>query len=146
LSDLFQALRDASSKCKEFAKALPDDTALHRFARDREFVEVAWQIANRTVQISSDDVVNTESNLKPVVLRKILYRLGLDPTLAQPWESAIHQLLHRRNDVAHRTAKSGLEEKDYTKLEQAVMLVVDDLVKAISQSVAKRHYLAVSVG
>lgn len=146
LSDLFHALRDANRKCKDFAKALPDDTALHRFARDREFVEVAWQIASRTVQINTDDVVDTESNLKPVVLKKILYRLGLDPLLAQPWESVIHQLLNRRNDVAHGTAKSGLEEKEYTSLEQAVTLVVDDLVKAISEAVSKRHYLGPTAG
>jgi hypothetical protein len=141
LSDFFHAMRDANRKCKEFARALPDDTALHRFARDREFVEVAWQVASRTVQINTDDVVDTESNLKPVVLKKILYRLGLDPKLAQPWESVIQQLLKRRNDVAHGTAKSGLDEKDYTSLEQAVHLVVDDIVKAICEAVAKRQYL-----
>lgn len=141
LADVFRALRDANRKCKEFAKALPDDTALHRFARDREFVEVVWQIANRTVQLDGDDVVDTESNLKPVVLKKILYRLGLDPALAQPWESVIHQLLNRRNDVAHGTAKSGLGEKEYASLEQAVMLVIDELVKAISEAVANRRYL-----
>ncbi len=144
LSDLFRALRDANAKCKDFAKALPDDTALHRFARDREFVEVAWQIAGRTVQINADDLVDTESNLKPVVLKKILYRLGLDAKLAEPWEGAIHQLLHRRNDIAHGTAKDGLEEQDYTSLERAVTLVVDDLVKAICAAVMKQEYLVSS--
>lgn len=146
LTDLFRALRDANRKCKEFAKALPDDTALHRFARDREFVEVAWQVAGRVVQIDGDDVVDTESNLKPVVLKKILYRLGLDPALAQPWESVIHQLLNRRNDVAHGTAKSGLEVKEYVSLEQAVMLVIDELVRAISEAVANQRYLAAAAG
>lgn len=142
LSDIFHALRDAKKKCKEFARSLPDDTALHRFARDREFVEIAWQIAARTVQIDTDELVDTESNLKPVVLKKILFRIGLDPNLMRPWESVIHQLLNRRNDVAHGTAKNGLEEKDYTALEQAVNLVVDDIVKAICDAVAKQFYLA----
>jgi hypothetical protein len=146
LSDVFHALRDTNRKCKDFANALPDDTALHRFARDREFVEVAWQIASRTMQINTDDVVDTESNLKPVVLKKILYRLGLNPLLAQPWESVIHQLLNRRNDVAHGTSKSGLDEKEYASLEQAVTLVVDDLVKAISEAVARRQYLGSTAG
>src|SRR5215510_14403809 len=35
LSDLFQTLRDPGSKCPEFRSSLPDDTQLHRFARDR---------------------------------------------------------------------------------------------------------------
>lgn len=142
LSEVFKALRDPNKKCAEFARALPNDSALHLFARDREFVEVAWKVAQRSVQIDADDVVDTESNLKPVVLKRILFRLGLDPDLAQPWEGTIHLLLNRRNDVAHGTAKAGLEEKEYVKLEQAVLLVVDGIVKAISNAVARKVYLA----
>jgi hypothetical protein len=142
LAEVFSALRDPNRKCAEFARQLPNDTALHRFARDREFVEVAWKVAQRSVQIDAEEVVDTESNLKPVVLKKILFRLGLDPDLAQPWEGAIHLLLNRRNDVAHGTARAGLEEKDYGKLEQAVSLVVDGIVKAIFDAVARKVFLA----
>lgn len=142
LTEVFQALRDPNLKCAEFVRALPDDTALHRFARDRDFVEVAWKIAERSVQIDPDLVVDTESNLKPVVLKKILFRLGLDPGLAQPWEGAIHNLLNHRNSVAHGTARAGLEEDEYGHLEQVVTLVVDGLVKAVSDAVARQIYLA----
>lgn len=142
LAEVFSALRDPNRKCAEFARQLPNDTALHRFARDREFVEVAWKVAQRSVQIDAEEVVDTESNLKPVVLKKILFRLGLDPDLAQPWEGAIHLLLNRRNDVAHGTAKAGLEEKEFAKLEQAVSLVVDGIVKAVFDAVARKVYLA----
>ncbi len=141
LAEIFRALRDPNRKCAEFARALPNDTALHRFARDREFVEVAWQVAQRLVQIDADEIVDTESNLKPVVLRKILFRLGLDPDLAQPWERSIHLLLNRRNDVAHGTAKAGLEEKEYADLEQAVLMTVDGIVKAIYDAVARKAYM-----
>jgi hypothetical protein len=142
LHEVFLALRDSNKKCPEFKRLLPDDSQLHRFAREREFVEVAWQIAARPVQIDVDKVVDTESNLKPVVLRKILFQLGLDAKLAEPWEGTIDHLLRRRNDVAHGTAKDGLEAKDYTELEQAVALVVDGLVQAISRAVAEQMYLA----
>lgn len=142
LAAVFVALRDPNKKCAEFSRALPNDTALHRFARDREFVEVAWKVAQRLVQIDVDEVVDTESNLKPVVLRKILYRLGLDPNLAQPWEGSIHLLLNRRNDVAHGTARAGIDEKEYSTLEQAVSQVVDGIVKAIFDAIARKAYLA----
>jgi len=142
LADVFNALRDPNKKCIEFARALPNDTALHRFARDREFVEVAWKVAQRSVLIDADEVVDPESNLKPVVLRKILFRLGLDPDLAEPWEGAIHLLLNRRNNVAHGTAKAGLDEHEYAKLEQAVWLVVDGIVRAVSDAIARKVYLA----
>lgn len=142
LAEVFLALRDPNKKCAEFARTLPNDTALHRFARDREFVEVAWKVAQRFVQIDADEIVDTESNLKPIVLRKILFRLGLDPELAQPWEGSIHLLLNRRNDVAHGTARAGLDEKEYATLEQAVSLVVDGIVKAIFDAMACKAYLA----
>lgn len=142
LSEVFNALREPNKKCAEFARQLPNDTALHRFAREREFIEVAWKIAHRSVQIDVDEVVDTESNLKPVVLKKILFRLGLDPDLVRPWERTIHILLNRRNDVAHGTARAGIEENEYTNLEQAVSSVVDDIVKAIFDAVVHKEYLA----
>jgi hypothetical protein len=140
LANVFRALRDPNTKCKEFARALPDDSALHRFARDRDFVEGAWTFASRALQIDGDSVVDTESNLKPVVLRKILFRLGMEPSTMQPWEGSIQQLLQRRNDVAHGTAKDGLSEDDYTKLEQATGLVVDEIVRAVSTAIIEQQY------
>jgi hypothetical protein len=142
ISDVMYALREPNRKCPEFAKLLPDDSTLHRFARDREFLEVAWKVAQRPVRIDVDDVVDTESNLKPVVLRKILYRMGLDPDTAKPWEPAIHMLLNRRNDIAHGTAREGLEEVEYFKLEQAVTLVIDGVVATISDAVIRKKYLS----
>jgi hypothetical protein len=90
--------------------------------------------------VDADDIVDTESNLKPVVLKKVLYRLGLDPTLADPWERVIHQLLNRRNDVAHGTARGGLDARTLEELEQAVGLVLDELIRAISQAVVGEQY------
>lgn len=142
MAGVFRALRDPSTKCKEFARELPDDTALHRFARDREFVEVAWAIADGTVKIDCDAVVDTESNLKPVVLRKILYRLGFDPRVAEPWEGTMHRLLRRRNDIAHGSAKDGISEVEYVELEKAVGGVVDAVARLIGDAVSQCDYLA----
>lgn len=140
LSEVFQALRDPNSKCKIFKRDLPDDTKLHRFARDREFIDSFAALAGRSVTLDADSLVDTESNLKPVILRKILYRLGLEPALVTPWTGAIQQLLRRRNDVAHGTAKDGLDEQVYRELEQAVYAVVDDLVSVICDAISKQLY------
>lgn len=139
---VFQALRNPNTKCKEFARSLPDDSALHKFARDSEFVELAWKFAKRKVKIDPDAIVDPESNLNPTVLRKILFRLGLDPKLADPWEGLIHQLLNRRNGVAHGEAHSGLEEKEYADLDRAVTSILDGLVLAISDAVSSQIYLS----
>ncbi len=145
LSDVFQALRDPNAKCRIFKRDLPDDTKLHRFARDREFIDAFAMLAGRSVTLDADSLVDTESNLKPVVLRKILYRLGLEPTLVTPWAGTIQQLLHRRNDVAHGTAKAGLDEQVYRELEEAVYVVVDDLVRAICEAISKQLYRRASL-
>lgn len=140
LTDVFHALRDPSSKCRTFKRELPDDTKLHRFARDREFIDTFGELSGRLVTLDADSLVHTESNLKPVVLRKILYRLGLEPTLVAPWTGTIQQLLRRRNDVAHGSAKDGVDEQVYRDLEQAVYAVVDDLVRVTCEAVAKQLY------
>src|SRR2546428_5831123 len=67
LANLFRDLRDPQRKSDVFRRKLPDDTQLHRFARDREFVEQAFDFAERLVSIP-DHVVDTESNLSPVIL------------------------------------------------------------------------------
>lgn len=140
LNDVFSALRDPNSKCRVFKKELPDDAKLHRFARDREFMDAFTSLSGRAVILDADKIVDTESNLKPVVLRKILYRLGLESTLVAPWSGTIQELLRRRNDVAHGTAKDGLDEPVYRQLEQAVNAVVDDLVRVISEAVTNQLY------
>lgn len=147
LADLFKALRNPDSKCKVFARALPQDAKLHRYARDREFLERTAEFGIRTLTIDPDLVVDTESNLKPVVLRKILFQLGLDPDVVEPWEGTVNQLLKRRNDVAHGTARDGIGVKDYDALEKAVKEVVDALVAALTTALTKQAYLAgTSVG
>jgi MAE_28990/MAE_18760-like HEPN len=52
------------------------------------------------------------------------------------WAGVINQLLTRRNAVAHGSERAGLDEKDYTNLEQAVNLVMDELVKALTEAIA----------
>ena len=140
LSEVFQALRNPNSKCRIFKRDLPDDTKLHRFARDREFIDSFAALAGRSVTLDADSLVDTESNLKPVVLRKILYRLGLEPTLVTPWTGQIQQLVRRRNDVAHGTAKDGLDEQIYRELQEAVYAVVNNLVKVISDAISNELY------
>lgn len=143
LSDVFKALNDGDRKCKVFARGLPDDQKLHRFARQRDFLEEIEGFEERHVSINPDEIVNTESNLKPLVLRKILYRLGLDPELVLNWSPVIDELLQRRNDVAHGMKKDGLEDRDYSRLEKAVREVTDNIVAAVTAALRARAYLRV---
>jgi len=140
LTDLFKALRDPHRKCNEFRRKLPDDTELHRFARDREFIEGAADFAKQLVCIP-DDVVDLESNLKPVVLRKNLYRLGLPHDQFKNLEGRIHWLLNLRNDIAHGTAKSGVELNTYESLRDTAFTIMDEITRGIMNAFQNKLYL-----
>lgn len=136
---LFKELRDPSTKCAEFRRSLPDDGKLHRFARDREFMERSIEFSRLPVSIP-DDFVDTESNLKPVVLRKILYRLGLPHDQFSMHEGKIDRLLNIRNKIAHGESRSGVTAVDYEELRTIVFRIMEDIKGQIIESLRQRHF------
>ncbi|MEZ0609477.1 MAE_28990/MAE_18760 family HEPN-like nuclease [Fibrella sp. WM1] len=130
LYHVFQELRNPEKKNATFKKDLPDDTPLHRFARDKEFIEKVNSF-DETIVIIPDGVVDMESNLKPVVLKKNLYKLGLDYNEITKVEGDIHKLLNFRNSIAHGSMREGIKRKDYEDLVSSTyktMYFVKDLV------------------
>jgi hypothetical protein len=140
LDDLFFALRDPARRCDEFKRTLPDDTSLHRFARDREFIEQSMEFQRRPVCIP-DKVVDTESNLKPVVLRKILYRLGFQYDQFSDLEGDIQMLLRYRNDISHGESKDGIPSDKYGQLKNAAFKIMDQVKSEIMTSLQKKSFL-----
>src|SRR5690606_31936679 len=71
LTNVFKALRDDNAKCDFFRTDAPDDTKLHRFFRENQFIENSSNILSRIVNIESTSI-DLESNLSPVVVKKNL--------------------------------------------------------------------------
>lgn len=140
LANLFRALRDPQRKSEVFRAELPDDAQLHRFARDREFVERAFDFAERFVNIP-DYVVDTESNLSPVILRKNLYRLGLPHDLFESFKGEVHRLLGYRNQIAHGELQSGIERQTYASLRDTTFTIMDEITREITRALQEGHYL-----
>jgi MAE_28990/MAE_18760-like HEPN len=140
LSDVFKALRNPEKKIPEFRNSLPDDTKLHQFGREREFVERTAELADRPVKVA-DDVVDTESNLRPVVLRKNLYRLGFAPDQFADHEGSINQLLEYRNKIAHGDMQAGLSRNSYDTLRAAVYEVMNEIKSQVMKAIHDRSYL-----
>jgi len=140
LNDVFAELRDPSTKCPEFRNSLPDDTKLHRFARDREFVERSQEITSKLVTIP-DSIVDTEDNLKPIVLRKLLFRLGFQHDGLKNVEGSIHQLLEARNTIAHGVSTRGIDEKSYDRLKGAAYTVMNEVRRTVMLSLLNQDYL-----
>lgn len=100
LTELFGALRHPQTKHEFFANELPEDAKLHLMAREREFM-ANYTAAMRMPIRLAETVVDTESNLKPVVLMKNLFKLGLNYKAVEPHKSSISKLLGVRNAIAH---------------------------------------------
>lgn len=139
LNDMFRNLRNPQKKCDLFRRELPDDAKLHQFAREREFIERTAEVEKRPVRIP-DEIVDTESNLTPVVLKKNLYRLGLPFDQFEVHDGEIRQLLNLRNGVSHGSLKEGVEETIYMRLRAATFSIMSDLGSGIMKALSERAY------
>lgn len=140
LAEVFKAYENTDKKCEYFKHALPEDEKIHRFARQVDFVKDFNDIWNVIVDIP-ETIVDTESNLKPVVLRKILYRLGFAYDLFDKHEGQINHLLARRNNIAHGIEKAGLDEKVYLDIEKATLNIMNELIKKIIEALISKAFL-----
>jgi hypothetical protein len=145
LSHIFRDLRNDRGSSKNhriFKKELPNDAPLHIYAKDREFVERTQEF-NKLRVLIPDDVVDMESNLKPIVLKKNLYKLGFDYSEIDKIEGSIHQLLNYRNGIAHGSMKDGIEKKEYEDIAnstfKAISFVRDLVVQALRDKSYRKH-------
>jgi MAE_28990/MAE_18760-like HEPN len=139
LADLFRNLRNPQMKSDFFRRQLPDDSKLHRFAREREFVERTSEVKMHPVNIP-DHVVDTESNLTPIVLKKNLFRLGLPHDQFQAHDGEINKLLGIRNGISHGSLKDGVEQEQYEKLRTATFTIMSGLGAGIMKALADKAY------
>lgn len=140
LATLFEGLRNPASKSPLFQRELPDDAKLHRFARDREFLERTSSYGQTPVVVP-DSVIDVQSNLKPVVLKKILFRLGFRHDQFDEIQGTIHQLLNYRNRIAHGEMKDGIEKDRYEALRDSTFHIMRELKSCIMNALNDRIYL-----
>lgn len=118
LTNVFGALRNVQSRHPAFASGLPNDAKLHLLAREAEFIEKFNSVIESIVELP-DDVVDTESNLSPIILKKNLYKLGMDYAVPEREGAQLNQLLGIRNAIAHGDIlkiPKGKEVQDYVEL------------------------------
>ncbi|MGG4043678.1 MAE_28990/MAE_18760 family HEPN-like nuclease [Paenibacillus favisporus] len=140
LHEVFLTYHNESKKSSHFNKELPDDAKLHRYSRQVEFILAMDDLWAEIVTIP-ENIVDTESNLKPVVLRKILYRLGFQYDAFKQHEGHINLLLERRNNVAHGAEKEGLTKEKYETIEHASLEVMNQIKKLIVDALIHKTYL-----
>ena len=140
LHDVFLTLRDSARKAPEFRNSLPEDSKLHRFAFEREFIERTEEIMSRPVAIP-EEAVNTGSNLKPIVLRKNLFRLGLPCDQFAIYDASINKLLEIRNKIAHGESKTGVKQEVYEGLREGAFRIMTGITTGITQAIDEKWFL-----
>lgn len=140
MHEVFYAYHNEDKKEKYFKKEKPDDKKLHRYSRQINLLQELHNFQKEKL-VLPDEIVDTESNLKPVVLRKILYRLGFNYEEFKQYEGNINALLSRRNSISHGAQKSGIESTEYNKIESDVLKVMNELRLMIFDSLEKKRYL-----
>ncbi|WP_437191350.1 MAE_28990/MAE_18760 family HEPN-like nuclease [Planctomicrobium sp. SH527] len=141
MAELFHSLNDPNKKSDFFRGSAPDDTVLHRFCRHAEFAGKLHDVLASTIDIPIDVVLDTESNLTPTVVRKTLFRMGFDHEEFKGDEGIVNQLLRRRNDIAHGSARSGIRVEVYRNLEASVLGIMRRIVTFIFEALDEQKYL-----
>ena len=139
---LFNAMEHGDQKCRIFHRPLPNDPALHRHWRRRHFVEELDIHLAQTIHIP-ETAIDAESNLKPEVLQRNLFILGLDHHFVDPHTETIHNLLGRRNRIAHGDERRGVPGLEYDQYESSVFVIcvqlIEMLLKAFSQALYRKQ-------
>jgi len=140
MHEVFLAYGDDSKKDEIFRRSLPDDTKLHKYSRQITFVGEFANFLSKTVNIP-EKIVDTESNLKPVVLKKILYRLGFPVEQVQISEDTINKLLTYRNSISHGSRRLGITDNEYERLESDVKILMNSIREIINNAIIDESYL-----
>lgn len=141
LADVFSAYDNPNQKCEAFKNVLPDDSQLHRFARQANLISALATIQHRQVSIPVDTVVDTQASLRPITLRAMLFRLGLPDKQFIQYDGQIHRLVQTRHEIAHGARKDGVNHKTYSEIETAARDIMQGLTVFIMQALKERTYL-----
>ncbi len=140
LNNEFNAYDNLDRKNKFFKKELPEDENLHRFSRRVDFLEEINGFINNVICID-DSTINTESNLRSVVLKKNLYKIGLPISMIDEYAKDIDALVNRRNSIAHGDSKSGIEEAEYVKWELKTYHLMESICALLYDYSLNEKYL-----
>lgn len=144
-NEILLALADHNRKSDFFRSGAPDDAKLHFAWRSQTFLARLPEVMGIEVSIP-ETVVDTESNLWPIVLRKNLFKLGFDYNAFSKYEGTISQLLNRRNNIAHGLDRDGIDAAKFSTLQNDVYEVMDSVLLMIMKSLRDKTYLSSSGG
>ena len=98
LSKIFAALRDVNAKHPMFRDAGDEDVRLQ--ARHVDFIE-GYDAAMALVVEIPDSAIETAANLNARMLKRALFKMGLNYPAIEAHQDTLNKLLGERNAIAH---------------------------------------------
>lgn len=127
-------------KCKFFKRELPEDKSLHHFYRRVDLLESIEEFKEKKIYID-DDTIDTESNLRYVILQKNLFKVGLPVDLFCEYASDIDALVNRRNSLAHGDRRAGVVQQEYENWENKVYRIFSEINRLLYDYAVNARYL-----
>lgn len=135
----FVAYDNLDRKSKVFKKELPDDSNLHRYSRRIDLIDQLDDFLNDSLNVD-DNIIDTESNLWYIVLKKNLYKIGLPIDIFNEYETAINKLVNRRNSIAHGNTRSGVSGFEFQEIENNTISTINAVIRVLYDYANNRKF------
>lgn len=140
MHDIFKEYENTNKKGSYFRKELPDNNKLRLYSRRCEFVDSFYDFLENIAEIP-ETIVDTESNLKPEVLYKILFQLGFSIDEFKPYRDIIQKLLNYRNNIAHGNPADNIDKFPYESILNSITILIEAIKKLIRNALYDSLYL-----
>lgn len=142
LTVYFDALQSARKKCEEFAPDTQAFALTDKLKEIRQLPSIDFITAMREFEddvlaapISSPDV-DTESNLWPTTLSRLLKDADLELETLSSHNRSLFTLVSRRNKIAHGERDIIPEYDYYTQFEDAAKVIMYELALSIDRKLS----------
>ena len=138
---MFSAYRDYDRKSKVFKRDLPDDKNLHELCRRVELWKRLAEFSEEKVKIDPEGIVNTESNVNSSVLRKILFKVGMDLDRFQKYYSSLDELCGKRNAIAHGDYRKALDNDNFKDYEEKAYSLFNTILNMVTRGIVFKEFV-----
>lgn len=135
--DLLENLQHAPEK---YGIDYKENGKLKRYARRIEFTELFYTLMDKTVSIP-ETILNTESNLRPEVLNRILFNLAFDYRVENKEKGYLNKLVNYRNDIAHGTFTRAISPEDFDNCKKTTWLLMEKIKNEVIRNYEEMMYL-----
>jgi len=118
----------------------PHSKHSRQILKDARLVEKIRELNERQIKLDLDEVLSTDSNLSPIVLRRNLAMLAIDHSSFNSFMRHITGLLKRRNPIAHGDQVKLPNDKEMIELEESVFTLCETLMKVLYESARDEGY------